>query len=185
MPEWEQLQDAMDDITIGDVYRAIFPNGFLHTLNERVLLRYGITSESLIGKSLVFPDFSLHKIPIIPSTTSDEIKFESNSTSTTTDSSNEQFAENIYDDVDEERRKLRQQPFTGDYVYDQPAAAIDPADNDDDDDGGRVVSSREMKRLKMKFGPASSTTSMVNNNNNDYASINVLNWLQKFITSHR
>lgn len=172
MPEWDQLQEAMDDITIGDVYRAIFPNGFLHTLNERVLLRYGITSESLMGKSLVFPDFFLHKIPIIPSSTPITTKIESNTTDT-----NEQLAENIYDDVDEERRKLRQEPLTDDYVYDQPIQSnnynIDPADEEIRD------ASREMKKMKMKFGSSLPT---ISKGHNDYAT-NVLHWLQKFISS--
>lgn len=115
LPEWEQLNDAMDDITIGDIYRAMFPDGFLHTLNERILLRYGITTEPL-GKSLALADFTLHKIPIMPSTTTNKPKSEANT-------ENEQLDEHIYDEVNEEKRiNLREQPLP-DYTDDEPIAS--------------------------------------------------------------
>lgn len=160
LPEWEQLNDAMDDITVGDVYRAMYPNGFLHALNERILLRYGITTESL-GKSLVLPEFSLHKIPIIPSTTTSEPK-SSNNTET------EQFDEHIYDDVNEERtNNLREQPLP-DYAYDdQPIASRE------------FVSTSAAREIRHVKGNRPKTVEKLPN---ERIEMGIYDWIQKFMS---
>lgn len=47
VPEFETLVDLMHDVSVGDIYLTVFPKGIIHTINEKVLKRFGLTTISL------------------------------------------------------------------------------------------------------------------------------------------
>lgn len=54
VPEFEVFADFMHDISVGDVYLTVFPKGIIHTINETILKRFGLTTISL-KKPTVIP----------------------------------------------------------------------------------------------------------------------------------
>lgn len=47
VPELETLVDLMHDVSVGDIYLTVFPKGIIHTINESILKRLGLTTISL------------------------------------------------------------------------------------------------------------------------------------------
>lgn len=47
VPEFETLVDLMHDVSVGDIYMTVFPKGIIHTINEKVLKKLGLSTISL------------------------------------------------------------------------------------------------------------------------------------------
>lgn len=47
VPEFETLVELMHDVSVGDIYLTVFPKGIIHTINEKILKKFGLTTISL------------------------------------------------------------------------------------------------------------------------------------------
>lgn len=47
VPEFGTLVDLMHDVSVGDIYLTVFPRGIIHTINETILKKLGLTTISL------------------------------------------------------------------------------------------------------------------------------------------
>lgn len=111
IPEFSILVEGLDAITLGDVYKAAFPNGILHSIREKYVLSPTLDSNSII----VSPENldNVIKSTVVPSINEGEV----------TDNGVENG--NEYDEVNEDEpsgnlEDLKEEPITDDYVYDQP-----------------------------------------------------------------
>lgn len=53
VPEFGTLVELMHDVSVGDIYLTVFPKGIIHTINEKILKKFGLTTISL--KNTVLP----------------------------------------------------------------------------------------------------------------------------------
>lgn len=112
VPEFDVLVEGLDAVTLGDVYKAAFPNGILQLIGAQYLPSF--KSSFKHHKGNIFK-------PVVSVTNATELPF-----------TDEKLDENIgnkteypYDEVHEDEsqnknEELKEEPITDDYVYDQP-----------------------------------------------------------------
>ncbi|KAJ6645259.1 Organic cation transporter protein [Pseudolycoriella hygida] len=140
--EFDILVEGLDAITLGDVYKAAFPRGLLHSIEEKFL-----------------------RSPKSEHTAQPE-KIE-----TSTDKSVEIPYDEVYED-DIERENLKEEAITDDYIYDQPVEdrfsgereyvtkALDDIESDETQDSknknfvtdGEVIAVTERNKEHSRYG---------------------------------
>lgn len=133
MPEFDVLIEGLDAITLGDVYKAAFPNGILRSISEQYLRSPALEDDNAV---IMKPD----NFEVVKSTATDNGEAE-------TDIAGDNDIQ--YDEVTEDDspphndEDLKEVPITDDYVYDQPVedrlfrdqeyvtTTIDDIENDD------------------------------------------------------
>lgn len=112
VPEFGILVEGLDAITLGDVYKAAFPNGILRSISEQYLQS---------------PKYEDNNLVIIKPDNLENVK-STEGASGNADEDPDIAGENEiqYDEVNEDdsqhnNEDLKEEPITDDYVYDQPA----------------------------------------------------------------
>lgn len=109
VPEFSILVEGLDAITLGDVYKAAFPNGILYSIGERFLR----TPTLFDNKAVIVNPHNAGGTKSSETPTVDKSPVESSIDTIQYDEVNE-------DDQSSENDDLKEEPITDDYVYDQP-----------------------------------------------------------------
>lgn len=51
LPELQVLVNSLDQVSVGDVYKTVFPNGIIAAFNEQILKRFGVTNETVANET--------------------------------------------------------------------------------------------------------------------------------------
>lgn len=104
LPELEIMVNALDRVTVGEVYKSMFPRGLMHTVKEKIL-----KPNSLITSPL-YTNFNYK----IPKGIANPIENNDNGKKTI------QVAANVFDDILDDVSSAKEEPITDDYMYNQP-----------------------------------------------------------------
>lgn len=144
VPEFSILVEGLDAITLGDVYKAVFPKGILYSIRKQYL-RSSNPEEG--DDEIQIPN----SIEGTNKSTDDDKNDENENPSEDTDdgSKNNLQYDEVLEDVEENLEELKEEPITDDYVYDQPI--------EDRFSGEREYVTREVDEVKVEDSRGSKT----------------------------
>lgn len=100
MPEFNILVEGLDAISLGDVYKAAFPKGVLHSIREQYLHSPSVEDGDVV---IVKPE-TVNEKEDTDYTSKNDIEYD----------------EVLDDNAESNIEDLKEEPITDDYVYDQP-----------------------------------------------------------------